>query len=76
MNENYYTANLGGKLIWKDPKQCGYQKRKTLPLAIILNPRKKTQILELGKLMLTFHKGKKIYIPRIEKQETKINEIR
>jgi len=55
-------------------------KEKIIPLVDILIPRKKTQILELEKWMLTIHKGKKIYIPRIESQETerqekKMNEI-
>jgi len=50
-------------------------KEKIIPLADILHPNKKTQILKLGKWMLTDHKGKKVYIPKIERQETK-NEIR
>jgi len=47
---------------------------KIIPLADILNPNKKTQILELGKWMLTIHKGKKVYISIIESQETERQE--
>jgi len=49
-------------------------KEKIIPLVDILNPNKKTQILELGKWMLTIHKGKKVYISRIESQETERQE--
>ena len=50
-------------------------KEKILPLTNILNLNKKTQKLELGKWMLAIHKDKKVYISRIERQETKMNEI-
>ena len=55
-------------------------KEKIIPLADILHPNKKTQILELGKWMLIIQKRKKVYIPRIEsqkikRQERKINKI-
>ena len=64
----------------KGPKIVWVQKEKIIPLADILNPNKKTQILELRKWMLTIYKGKKVYIPRIEsneteRQEKKMNEI-
>jgi len=59
----------------KRPKTIWVPKEKILPLSYILNPSKSTQILELGKWMLMIHKGKKFYIPRIEKQETKIKVI-
>ena len=59
----------------KEPKTMWVPKEKILPLVDILNPNKKTQILELEKWMLTVLKGKKVYIPRIERQETKMNEI-
>ena len=59
----------------KGPKTVWIPKEKIFPLTDILNPKMKTQILELGKWMLTIHKGKKVYIPRIERQETKMNEI-
>jgi len=49
----------------KGPKTVWVPKEKIIPLADILNPYKKTQILELGKWMLTIHKGKKVYIPII-----------
>jgi len=62
------------------PKTVWVPKEKIIPLADILHPNKKTQILELGKLMLTIHKGKKVYILRIEsqkikRQERKMNKI-
>ena len=68
------------KINKKWPKIVWVPKEKIIPLVDILIPRKKTQILELEKWMLTIHKGKKIYIPRIESQETerqekKMNEI-
>jgi len=50
-------------------------KEKIIPLANILNLNKKTQILELRKRMLIVHKGKKVHIPRIERQEPKRQEI-
>jgi len=68
-NKSWRKTNMKG------PKKLWVPKEKTIPLADILNPNKKSQILELGKRMLTVHKGKKVYIPRIERQETKINEI-
>ena len=55
------------KINIKGPKTVWVPKEKIIPLADILNPTKKTQILELGKWMLTIHKGKKVYIPRIER---------
>ena len=55
----------------KRPKTLWVPKEKIIPLADILNPNKKTQILELRKWMLTIHKGKNVYIPRIESQETR-----
>ena len=59
----------------KGPKTMWVPKEKIIPLADILHPNKKTKILELEKQMLTNHKDKKVYILRIERQETK-NEIR
>jgi len=59
----------------KGPKTVWVPKEKIIRLADILNPYNKTQILELGKWMLTIHKGKKVYIPRIERQEKKMNKI-
>jgi len=50
----------------KGPKTVWVSKEKIIPLVDILNPNKKTQILELGKWMLTTYKGNKVYIPRIE----------
>jgi len=58
----------------KGPKTVWVPKEKIIPFADILNPNKKTQILELEKWMLTIHKGKKVYIPKIESQETKRQE--
>jgi len=59
----------------KGPKTMWVPKEKIISLADILHLNKKTQILELEKWMLTDHKGKKLYIPRIERQEIN-NEIR
>jgi len=55
----------------KGPKTMWVPKEKIISLANILHPNKKTQILELGKWMFTIHKGKKVYIPRIESQKIK-----
>jgi len=55
----------------KRPKTRWVPKVKVLSLADKLNPSKKTQILKLKKWMLTVHKGKKVYIPIIGRQETK-----
>ena len=60
----------------KGPKTVWVPKAKIIPLADILHPNKKTQILELGKWMLTIHKGKKVYIPRIESQKIKRQETK
>jgi len=55
----------------KGPKTVWVPKEKIIPLADILHPNKKTQILELRKWMLIIHKGKKVYIPIIESQKIK-----
>jgi len=49
----------------KGPKTVWKPKEKIITLADILNPNKKTKILELGRWMIIVHKGKKVYIPRI-----------
>ena len=58
----------------KGPKTVWVPKEKIIPLTNILNPNKKTQILESGKWMPTIHKGKKFHIPIIESQETERQE--
>jgi len=50
----------------KGPKTVWVPKEKIILLADKLNPNKKTQILELGKWILTIHQGKKVNIPIIE----------
>jgi len=45
----------------KGPKTIWVPKEKIIPIADILHPNKKTQILELGKWMLTIHKRKSIF---------------
>jgi len=60
----------------KGPKIVWVPKEKIIPFANILNPNKKTQIMKLGKWILTVHKSKKVYISKIKRQETKRQEIK
>jgi len=53
-NKSWRKTNMNG------PKTVWVPKDKILRLIDILNPNKKIQILELGKWMLTVHKGKKV----------------
>jgi len=68
-NKSWRKTNIKG------PKTVWVPKEKILSLAKILSPNKKTQTLELEKWMIIVHKGKKVYIPKTERQETKMNVI-
>ena len=56
----------------KGPKTVWVPKEKIIPLADILNPNKKTQILELGKWVLTIHVRKSTFLElRVKRQRDK-----
>ena len=58
----------------KIPKQVWVLKDKIIFLAYVINPNKKTPIIVPGQWKLTIHNGKKVHIPKVEKQEKKLNE--
>lgn len=53
----------------KGPKQVWATMDKVIFLRDILNPSNKTPILNKGQWTLTIHNVKKVYIPKVEKQE-------